>query len=284
VRLVLIGLLVPAVVQAQQQVSRGFQLDADGSLRVTVPAGSVRITAWDRDSVSITGTIAPGGGSFYGGGRGRGGKMAVDNGDMSGTGPGADLEIRVPARARLWVKTVGAEVTVEGALGEVECISVAGSIRITGQPKVLGAETMDGRVTVEGAGGVMRIRTGGGNVTVRGPGGDVTVSSVGGTIDVTADKLERGRLESVTGTVRFTGNVVPGGALETETHSADVVLRFLGDLDAEVTLVSVGGMVFNKIAPKGTAPPKGKPVVFVAGEGGAQVSARSFKGNVTISR
>ena len=174
--------------------------------------------------------------------------------------------------------------TVEGAQGEVECISVSGSIRITGQPKVLSAETMDGAVTVEGAGGVVRIRTGGGNVTVHGPGGDVTVSSVGGVVDVTADKLERARLESVTGAVRFTGNIVPGGALETETHSADVVLRFVGDLDAEVTLVSVGGLVFNKIAPKGNAPPKGKPVVFVAGEGGAQVSARTFKGNVTISR
>jgi len=284
VRLALIALLVPALVQAQQKVSRGFQLDAEGSLRITVPAGSVHIVGWDRDSVLVTGSVAPGGGTFYAGGRGRGGKMGVDNGDMSGTGPGADLEIRVPARARIWVKTVGAGVTVEGAQGEVECISVSGTIQVTGEPRVLSAETMDGAVTVEGAGGVLRIRTGGGNVTVHGPGGDITVSSVGGVVDVTAARLERARLESVTGAVRFTGNVAPGGALETETHSADVVLRFIGDLDAEVTLVSVGGLVFNKIAPRGNPPPRGKPVVFVAGEGGAQVSARTFKGNVTISR
>ena len=99
VLLTLVTLLRPALAQAQQTVSRTFQLDIDGSLRITVPAGSVHIVAWDRDSVSITGSIAPGGGSFYAGGRGRGGKMAVDNGDMSGAGPGADLEIRVPARA-----------------------------------------------------------------------------------------------------------------------------------------------------------------------------------------
>jgi hypothetical protein len=107
---------------------------------------------------------------------------------------------------------------------------------------------------------------------------------VGGTVDVTSDRLERARLESVTGAVRFTGNITPGGALEAETHSADVVLRFLGDLDAEVSLASVGGMVFNKLSPKGSTPPKGKPVVFWSGEGGARVTARSFKGNVTISR
>jgi hypothetical protein len=283
-RPLLLALLLPQLLSAQQKISGAFQLDADGSLRIQVPAGTVRIIAWDRDSVVMTGSIAPGGGSWYAGGRGRAGKMGLETRDQSGTGPGADVEIRVPAHARLWVKTVSASVNVEGAQGEVDCISVAGSLRIEGQPKVLSAETMDGLVTIEGATGVMRIRTGGGNVSVRGPGGDITASSVGGSIDVTSDKLERARLESVTGAVRFTGNIMRGGALEAETHSADVELRFIGGLDAEVTMVSVAGMAFNKLTPKGSAQPKGKTALFIAGEGGAQVSARSFKGNVIISR
>lgn len=277
-------LLLPAMLSAQQRVSSGFQLDADGSLRVQVTAGTVRILAWERDSVSVTGTIAPGGGTYYGGGRGRAGKLGIESRDPSGAGPGADIEVRVPARARLWVKTVSAMVNIEGTQGEVDCVSVAGSFRIVGQPKVLSAETMDGLITIEGAGGVVRVRTGGGNISIRGPGGDITASSVGGSVDVTSDTLERARLESVTGAVRFTGNLAAGGALEAETHSADVVLRFLGNLDAEVSLASVGGMVFNKLSPKASAPPKGKPVVFWSGEGGARVTARSFKGNVTISR
>ena len=283
-RLALLGLLLPAALSAQQKISSGFQLDADGSLRVMISVGTVRIIGWDRDSVAVTGTIAPGGGTWYGGGRGRAGKMGIETRDQSGTGPGADVEIRVPARARLWVKTVSASVNIEGAQGEVDCVSVGGSLRIDGNPKVLSAETMDGIVTVEGASGVIRIRTGAGNISIRGPGGDVTAGSVGGSIDVTADKLERGRLESVTGTVRFTGNVARGGALEAETHSADVTLRFLGGLDAEVTMASVAGQAFNKLTEKGSAQPKGKTAVFIAGEGGAQVSARSFKGTVTISR
>jgi hypothetical protein len=283
-RLALLPLLLPAALSAQQKISSGFQLDADGSLRIQVSAGTVRIIGWDRDSVSVTGTIAPGGGTYYGGGRGRAGKMGIEARDLSGTGPGADVEVRVPTRARLWVKTVSASVNFEGVEGEVDCISVGGSLRIDGKPKVLSAETMDGIVTVEGASGVMRIRTGGGNISVRGPGGDITATSVGGSIEVTTDRLERGRLESVTGTVRFTGNVVQGGALEAETHSADVTLRFLGGLDAEVTMASVAGQAFNRLTEKGSAQPKGKTAVFVSGEGGAQVSARSFKGTVTISR
>jgi hypothetical protein len=258
VRALLLSLLLPATLPAQQKLSSGFQLDADGSLRIQVSVGTVRIIAWDRDSVSVTGTIEPGGGSYYGGGRGRAGKLGIETRDQSGTGPGADVEIRVPAHARLWVKTVAASVNVEGVLGEVDCISVAGSLRIEGQPKVLSAETMDGLVTVEGASGVMRIRTGGGNVSVRGPGGDITASSVGGSIDVTTDKLERARLESVTGAVRFTGTSCGRRARGRDP---------LGRCDAALSRWTGRGgddglrrgPGFNKLTPKGSAQPKGRP-------------------------
>ena len=91
-----------------------------------------------------------------------------------------------------------------------------------------------------------------------GPGGDITASSVGGSIDVTSDKLERARLESVTGAVRFTGNIIRGGALEAETHSADVELRFLGGLDAEVTMVSVAGHGVQQAHAQGQRAAQGK--------------------------
>lgn len=283
-RALLLALALPATLAAQQKISTGFPLDADGSLRIQSPAGTVRIVAWDRDSVAVSGIIAPGGGSYYGGGRGRAGKLGVEARDPAVPGPGAELEIRVPVRARLWVKTTAAGIIIEGVQGEVDCISVAGGIRVTGAPRVLSAETMDGVVTIEGAGGVMRVRTGSGGISVRGPGGDITASSVGGTIEVATDRLERARLESVTGAVRFTGSIVPGAALEAETHTGDVELHFPTGLDAEVTMVSVMGQAFNKLTPKGSVQPKGKTAVFVSGEGGAQVSARSFKGNVIVGR
>jgi hypothetical protein len=44
-------------------------------------------------------------------------------------------------------------------------------------------------------------------------------------------------------------------------------------------------VVYNRLTPKASGPVKsGKPVSYLLGSGGAQISARSFKGAVTITR
>jgi hypothetical protein len=284
-RFALFALLFPLPLAAQEKLNRGWPVDADVAVRINLAAGQLRITAWERDSMAVTGTIPPGGGSFYGGGRGKGAKLGVDTRDQSGAGPGSNLEVSLPKGARLWVKTVSASVEVIGVEGEVDLISVSGGLTIHGAPRVLTAETIDGLVISEGARGVQRLRTGGGSITVRASEGDITATSVGGGVDAFVERLDRGRFESVTGPVLFAGAVAPGGSLEAETHSADVTLRLVGNVDAEFLLTSVGGVVYNKLIPKGSGPLKGgKPLSFTIGTGAAQISARSFKGAVIVTR
>ncbi len=276
--------LLPLPLAAQQKLDHGYQVDADAAIRIQVTAGRVRVTGWDRDSIAVSGQITAGGGTYYGGGRGRAAKLGVESRDASGTGPGAMLEVRLPRRARVWIKTVTATIEVVDAAGELDLISVAGAITVTGAPKVVSAETIDGVLLVEGTElGVARLRSGGGNIVVRTGGGDITAASVGGEVDVTAERLDRARLESVTGAVRFNGGVAPSASLETESHGGDVTLRFTGPIDAEFTLASVAGPVYNRLS-KGGETAKGKPLVFVVGNGTARISARSFKGIVTVTR
>jgi hypothetical protein len=284
-RLLLLLLLAPSPLLSQEKVNRRWALDADASIRIHLAAGRLRITGWDRDSLVVVGGIPAGGGRFYGGGSGKGAKLGVEAQDWSGSGPGSTFDISVPRGARLWVKTASAAVEVSGVVGEVDLTSVNGNLTVTGNPRVLTAETVDGMVTADGPQGVLRLRAGGGSIVVRGGGGDITASTVGGSIDCAADRLERGRLETVTGPILFAGNVAPGAALEAETHSADITLRLVGTVDAELLLASVGGVVYNRLTPKASGPLKsGKPVSFLLGSGGAQISARSFKGAVTVTR
>jgi hypothetical protein len=273
--------LLPGLLAAQQKVDRRWPLDRDASIRVTVGAGEVRITAWDRDTVRVTGTI-PAAASFYGGGKGQAAKLGVELPADVPT-PGSRLEIQVPRQVRLWVKTVSAMVEVTGVEGEVDLISVSGNLGITGAARVVTAETMDGRIRVDGTSGVVRVRTGAGPVTVTASGGDLTATTVGGGIEVTSPRLDRGRLESVTGPVTFTGNLADGGALELQSHSGDVLLRFQGSINAEFDLTSVSGTIVNQLGSKGSAM-KGKPSRFTVGSGGTQVTIRSFKGTVTVAR
>ncbi|HEX9894623.1 MAG TPA: hypothetical protein VGA78_11905 [Gemmatimonadales bacterium] len=283
-RCVVIALLLPGALAAQEKVNRGWSIDADASIRIHLAAGRLRITGWAHDSVAVTGGIPAGGGSFYGGGRAKGSKLGVETKDWSGSGPASTLEVSLPRAARLWVKTASASVEITGVEGEIDLTSVNGTLTVNGAPRVLTAETIDGSVIAEGGKGVQRLRTGGGSIVVRAGGGDITAATVGGSIDVAAERLERGRLETVTGPLSFSGNVALGGALEAETHSADITLRFVGPVDAELLLATIGGVIYNKLVPKGSAIKGGKPLSFMMGTGGAQVSARSFKGAITVSR
>jgi DUF4097 and DUF4098 domain-containing protein YvlB len=279
-RLLLAGLLFPAAVTAQQRVDQRFAVDTDASLRITVPAGLVRVVGWDRDTVWASGTIPRGGGSWYGGGRGGAAKMGVDR--APGTpGTGATLEIRVPARARVWVKTETAEVEATGLVGEVDVASVTGAVTLRGTPAVATVETLEGDIRVETRDGILRLRAGGGRIAVKSTGGDVTAIAVRGAVDVEAERLGRGRLESVNGPVSFTGTLAPGAALEAETHGGDVQLRFTGPVDAELDLASAAGGVTNALGDKATEL-RGKALRLTVGNGGAQVTARSFKGGVAI--
>ena len=279
-RVALLPLLVPGVLAAQQKIDRRWPVDRDASIRIMSPAGQIQVIGWDGDTLAVTGVIPPGGGSFYGGGRGQAAKLGVD---ARADAPGSTLEVRVPKRARVWLKTISADVQVRGLEGEVDLTAVNGNLTVSGPGRVITAETIDGSIDVEDTDGVLRLRTGGGRITIRAKAGDVTATSVGGNVEATTPGLNRGRLESVTGAVTFTGNLAPGGALELESHSGSVDLHFKGDVNAEFDLTSVTGTVVNQLAGK-SAVVKGKPYHFTIGTGGAQVTIRSFKGVVTVGR
>lgn len=275
-------LLLPSLLPAQQAINRKYAVDPEVSIRVYVPSGSVVITGWDRDTIAVAGKISSGGGTFFGGGGGRAAKLGVE-GDESGAGPGADLRIQVPRRARLWIKTATATVEVRDTDGELDVLSVNGSVTVVGQPKIASLESIDGSIRIEAGSPVLRARTSGGAVTVLATSGDLTVETVSGAVDVSVAALGRGRLETVSGPITFRGNLGSGAELDTETHSAAITLSFAGPVNAEFQLASPGGGVVNKLA-DGPKAAKGKPTVLFVGTPSAVVTARSLKGTITVTR
>jgi len=283
-RHVLLALLLacPGPLAGQQRIDRGFKVDPDVSVRITSPVGGIRVIGWERDSIHVTGEIPPTAGQFYGAGKGSGAKLGIERSEQS-TAPGATLEVRVPLRARVWIKTIGAYVDVSGTAGELDLSSVTGDARIAGAPRVVSAETLEGAITADLEGGVARLRTGAGPIRVRAGECDLTAVSVDGLVEVESPRLARARLESVGGTIRFTGNLAPGAALEAETHAGDVVLRFVGPVNAEFELAAVAGALTGSLL--GKVPlGKGTATRFTVGDGGAEITARTFKGRIVVDR
>ena len=277
-------LLLTAPLAAQQKIDRRIAIAPDASIRITNMAGITRITGWDVDSISVTGAM-PAGAAFFFGGKGQFSKMGVERKDETLAEPGSTLEIKVPRGARVWVKSGTASVEVTGLRVEVECASVSGSIRVEGGLKLLIAESMEGNLSASGPIDVVRLKGGGGTITIRGARGDIQATTVGGAIVAMDGAVVRARLETVSGTISYDGSVDPRGTLESVTHSGDVTLRLPPEISAEFDLESFDGAVFFGLASKGAEKPfRGKPMSFVTGEGGSQVTVRSFKGEIRILR
>lgn len=279
------SLLLASPLFAQRQIAEHRPLAADGAIRVYNLYGSVRVIGWAKDSVVVTGTTSLGERFFIGSGE-RSMKVGVE-GDDQRTVRGSHLVLHVPERARVWVKTASAEIEVRDVRGGLDLSSVGASIRVSGAPRELSAESMDGDLTITGAPGWLRAKTASGAITFRGTSEDVALSSVSGPLVVAAGPVARGRFETVTGSIDFTGTFDPKGTITFETHSGAVALRIPGDVAAEFDITTINGTIDNgvsRVMPTNASDGRGRVLSFATRPGAAQVTVRSFKGPVTLRR
>ena len=268
-------------VVAQARVAQSTRIEqrwafaADGSVRIVDPSGRIRVIGWDSDSLAVSG-------------RGPGHVAADGNASVRKlvvTGR-AELEVHVPRAARVWVKSASADIDVVGVDGTLDLNSVAGAIHVVGTPADVTAETMDGPVELAGGTGRARVKTVTGAILLRGASVDLGASTLSGTIVVRAagwqrggSGVQRGHFESVTGDVRFDGELGRGGIVELESQSGAIALRLPATTVADFDLLSIGGSITNRLT--AGAAERGA-LRFSTGPGGAQVTARSFKGNISL--
>lgn len=285
---------VAATAAAQQRVDRGWPLAGD-HVRISVPVarGTITIAGWDRDSVAVTGTLTAGAGAFAGSGDGRVVKLGVESPSDGAPAGGAELEVRVPHRARVSVKGAGATIAVTGIDGWLDLAAATGDIRINGSPEDVRAETLSGAIEILGGTVRTRVKTVSGPITLRGAGVDVAAATLSGAILVRAAGYQRGaagiargRFESVSGDVRFEGVLGRGAVIEVETQSGRIETRLSADVSAEIDVLSIGGTIDNRLTVGQATPRPGKQgyaLRFTAGTGDAAVTIRSFKGAVVLA-
>ena len=249
----------------------------DGSVRIVNPTGRIRVIGWDVDSLAVSG---------HGPGRlAAAGTASVRKVVVTGGG-GSELEVHVPRGARVWVKSASADIDVVGVDGTLDLNSTAGAIHVVGTPADVTAETMGGPVELAGGSARARVKTVSGDILLRGASVDLGASTLSGTIVVRAagwqrggTGVQRGKFETVTGDVRFEGELGRGGIVELESQSGAIALRVPATTVADFDLVTVGGSVTNRL----TAATAERGVLrFSTGAGGAEVTARSFKGSISL--
>jgi hypothetical protein len=279
---------IAAPTAAQQKVLQRFAVTATASVRIFGEVGTLRIVGWDRDSVVLAGALPIGArmDAARGGPPGKpasGMKIYVEV--PRAPAPDARLELRVPARARVWAKSGSADVEVTGLTGGLDLNIVGGSVRVACSPAELQVESMDGSVTIEGSPAWLRAKTATGDIVLRGGSDDAGLSTVSGSIRVGEGRFERAKLTSVTGPIVFAGDLARGATLDFDTHAGPIELRLTPRLDAEFDLITVTGTIENTLTerrPVAGREGRGMELGFSSGTGRARVLVRSFKGNIYL--
>ncbi|MEJ7758452.1 MAG: hypothetical protein WKF55_02545 [Gemmatimonadaceae bacterium] len=271
--------------QSSGKALRGLPLNPDGAIRIYNLVGSVRISAWNRDSVAVRGAIGRGNSLHMGGGR-TGMKMFVEGADERNPQP-ARLEISVPARSKVWIKTATADVDVSGVTGSLDIYVVGGTIRVAGNPADVNAEAIDGAIVITGSPAWVRAKSASGTVILRGSSADATLSTVSGGIVVSGAGFERAKFETVTGSIGFNGSFQRGGSIDFETHGGAIDIGIPSGSPADFDIVSIAGSISNRLTKQAVLAGRygrGAELSTSNGGGGARVSIRSFKGPVTLRR
>src|SRR2546428_6441778 len=276
--------LVAGQAAGQGRVDEHWALDPNGTVRITCPFGKIRVRGWDAETLAVTGRLE----------RGAGRLSATGDAHVrtiEATGP-AELEVHVPRALTVWVTTTGADIDVLGVDGKLDLTSVAGAIHVVGTPQDVTAETMNGSVELAGGTGRARVKTVSGDVLLRGASQDLGASTLSGRIVVRAagwqrggTGVQRGKFESVTGDVRFDGELGRGGVVELESQSGTLDVRVPANTVADFDLLTIGGAITNRLtaaAPQRRAAGVGQELRLSTGTGGAQVTVRSFKGPIFL--
>lgn len=280
-------LLFSAPAFAQKKVERKQPLGMEGALRIVNMVGSVVVHGWNKDTVVVRGTLGAGD-TFYMGGGYTGAKMFVESVNERDPKP-TRLEIWVPARVRLWIKTATASIDVSDVAGGLDLYVVSGTIDVTGNPRELNAEAIDGDIHVTGSPTWVRAKSASGAITFQGASPDAAFSTVSGPIKVDGGSgvFDRTKIETVTGNISFAGRLDRSGAFDFDTHSGSIDVAIPEKTAATFSVVTIAGSITNSLSKKSPIPgrfSRGAELLLEESGGGAKVSVRTFKGAVTLRR
>ena len=290
-RLALVSALaiVPAFSSARAQVPLhlGHASTSTVSVRIMAMVGDIRVVGWDKDSVDVMGTLPKGTRADLNAGgpsnASAGMKMFVEPPNDQAARDGK-LVVRVPRGARVWLKAGSADMDVTGVTGGLDLNVVGGSITVHGNPRECRAESMDGKVAIDGTQEWLRVKTATGDIWLRG-GQDIGASSISGMIRSSGGSVERAKLETTTGAIFFSTDVARGASVELESHSGSIEVEIPKKVELELDVATITGKIMNTWShtkPSSGKEGRGMTLSVDGGIASGRVAIRSFKGLVQI--
>ncbi|MGH8279063.1 MAG: DUF4097 family beta strand repeat-containing protein [Gammaproteobacteria bacterium] len=271
---------------ADATVNQALAAAASATVRVNNVAGAIHVQGWNQNRVQVTGTLSGQATlDFHGGGNNVEVRVVYPN--YGGGNSQADLTVQVPAASRLIVNTVSAGIDADGLNGSGHLESVSGDVTLNSRDTDAELKSVSGDVTVTGSakGAHVSGRSVSGDVRISGIDGNVDAGSISGAVNVSGSRIDRAKLNSTSGNVNFTAALAPSGNYDFNSTSGNLTLSFSAKPDARFDIYTFSGDIDNNFGPKAQRTSEygpGRELHFSSGAGGAQVSAHTLSGNITL--
>lgn len=283
-QLALLLLMLPpmaARAAAEQAVQETRPLAADGHLHVENPAGSIRITAWDRNEVAVAGTLGANVEKLEIGGDARELSIVVRYpAKLRGGLADSELQLRVPRSARLSVDAVSAEVQIAGVSGALQVQSVSGDLNLDVASGSIDASTVSGDLQLRAPAASAKLNSVSGDVKASGLRGTLKADTVSGELQVDGGPFRQLSLQSVSGDLNLSVSLEDAGHLQAETLSGDIQLQLPASVNAQLDLKTFSGELHNGFA--GNAA-EGRKQSAKLGAGRGSIDLHSFSGDIRVT-
>lgn len=140
--------------EVREEFRQTVALNSDGEFEISNVNGSIEVTTWDRNEVQIVATKSANSETALKKIQieihGSGDRVEVETELPKGWNSGGSVsyEITMPATAELDAETVNGRLTVNGVTGKMELDSVNGAVEATGAASPVDADTVNGSLTV----------------------------------------------------------------------------------------------------------------------------------------
>jgi|HubBroStandDraft_4_1064222.scaffolds.fasta_scaffold13456_3 DUF4097 and DUF4098 domain-containing protein YvlB len=201
-----------------------------GVVDISNVAGSIEVSGWDRQEVSVRAELESGVENVEVGSEGGRITIKVVLPHSSSHGE-ARLHVQIPKDSELDVSAVSADIQVRGVLGVQRLSAVSGDVTAEIAAADVEAKTVSGEVRIKGHDQPARLHLSSvsGDLRLEHGAGDLEAGTVSGTMVVSLDSARSVRAHSTSGDLRFEGKLTRGATFEASSVSGDLNVRASAD-------------------------------------------------------
>ncbi|MDZ7780184.1 MAG: DUF4097 family beta strand repeat-containing protein [Gemmatimonadota bacterium] len=211
-----------------------------------------------------------------------GGRVIVGGSDTRRGDRFVELSIRLPDWVDVEIEGRRLDVSVRGMAGSVDVRNISGDVEVVGARGPVRVNTVQGEIRVDDATGSLTLSTKTDDIRVRGATGPVEARTVSGDVRLDAIRSERVRGEVQAGDIRFSGEILAGGAYRFFLHSGDARLVLSPNPSARVRVSTFHGTFESDFPVKVSEFTSGRSFEFTLGGGDAEVIVEAFDGEIQL--